>query len=677
MGRLLFVVLLVCLVVITASCASVLAGIPGVGGLIPAVYVLAVADVVTVIEVLSLFEAVSRVWLLAVQAVLALVAVLLVVVLRPVWPDLNGLTAFVRAIVGSRVLALTACVVGVAWAYQAILALTVPPNTWDALTYHMARVAAWFHHGGVFWIPDAPTDRLNEFQPGGEELGLALVAVAQDPRPYAIPQFLAGCAFIASAGVSSRALGLSREASAFAMLLAATVPMVVMQATTAQNDLVAAALVGSAAALIIRGGSRPLIVAGIAVGVGAGVKLTVLLAVPVLALLALTWGWRALRAFGIATAVSLAALGTAGIWRNAQHTGHLLGDGGGRVEHESDGALGSALVTSYRIGYRLLDLSGLNDLYLVVTAAGIVTAGAVYVTLRRRGVPACNAVRKGLLIALPLLSAVVFAAIASWLKAFAELTNINMNPEGATSSTFRWGLHTIADEDLSYLGFLGGWLALSSLIVVALGVAGRVAPRTTLLGLAIPLFVVFLALHSTYNAWLGRFLLVPLAIAVPLLAYAWEQPFRTTLAAVAVLTLVGTSVDNNRKPFDSRPWNGGRNNALRHSFEPRVAASTAALDGRLKGTTCVVAVVGGDDPSYLLFGPHLERRVTYARGSKAALDRTAPIVLGPGADSTAVIRAGWRVVPVLRYWRLARPGTTPVANQGSRDACARRESTER
>jgi hypothetical protein len=674
---LLSVVLLVCLVVITASCATALAGMPGVGGFLLAVYVLAVADVVAVIELLSLFEAVSRVWLLAVQAVLALVSVLLVVVLRPVWPDLNGLTALVRATVGSRVLAVTACVVGVAWTYQAILALTVPPNTWDALTYHMARVAAWFHHGGVFWIPDAPTDRLNEFQPGGEELGLALVAVAHDPRPYAIPQFLAGCTLIASAGVSSRALGFSREATAFAMLLAATVPMVVMQATTAQNDLVAAALVGCAAALIVRGGSRPLVVAGIAVGVGAGVKLTVLLAVPVLALLALTWGWRGLRAFGIATVVSLGALGTAGIWRNVQHTGHLLGDGGGRLEHESDGALGSAFVTSYRIGYRLLDLSGLNDLYVVVTAVGIVTAGAVYVVLRRRNGPVRNAAWKGLLVALPLLSPVVFAAIASSLKALAVLTNMNMNPEGATSSTFRWGLHAIADEDLSYLGFLGGWLTLSSLIVVALGVAGRLPPRTSLLGLAIPLFVVFLALHSTYNAWLGRFLLVPLAIALPLLAYAWAQPFRTTLAAVAVLTLVGTSLDNSRKPFESRPWNGGRDNALRHSIEPRVAASTAALEGRLKGTTCVVAVVGGDDPSYLLFGAHLERRVSYARGSKAALDGTAPMILGPGADPRAVLRAGWRVEPVLNYWRLARPGPRSVTNRDSRGECGRREAAGR
>ncbi len=60
-----------------------------------------------------------------------------------------------------------------------------------------------------------------------------------------------------------------------------------------------------------------------------------------------------------------------------------------------------------------------------------------------------------------------------------------------------------------------------------------------------PLFVVLLSLHSTHNAsWLVRFLLVPLDVALPLLACAWRRPFTITLAAVAVavVTLIGTSV---------------------------------------------------------------------------------------------------------------------------------------
>ena len=100
----------------------------------------------------------------------------------------------------------------------------------------------------------------------------------------------------------------------------------------------------------------------------------------------------------------------------------------------------------------------------------------------------------------------------------ADSTNMNVNARASTSSRFVWGVPTTANEDLSYFGIVGGWLALSSLLFLGLGVVGRVPRRVAFLALSIPLFVVLLALHSTYNAWLGRFLLVPLALALPLLA---------------------------------------------------------------------------------------------------------------------------------------------------------------
>ena len=660
--------LLVCLVVATAACTTALAGLRGVGGFIVSVYVLAVADVIALVELLSVVGAVSRFALLAGQAAFLLVAALLVLAKRPPWPDTRTLRELIQAVVKSKLLlTMTSAVAGI-WAYQTILAFTVPANTWDALTYHLPRVAAWFHQGGVYWIPNAPTDRLNEFQPGAEELVLALVAVARDSWPYAVPQLVAAVALISSVGVGSRALGFSRAASVFAMLLAATVPMLAMQATTAQNDLIAAALIGCASALILQGRTGCLIVAGIAVGVAVGVKLTVILALPVLVLLTLTYGWRALRTFGVATVVPAVTIGAAGIWRNVHNTGHLLGDGGGRVEFESDGTLRSTLLTSYRIGYRLLDLSGLNDFALLLTAAGILTVAGAYLVLRRRRMLAHDALGKALLIALPLLAPLIFAAIAGSSEAVAKATNVNMNPKSATSGAFVWGVHTAADEDLSYLGVVGGYLALGSLVVVTLGIARRVPVRAAILALSMPAFVVFLALLSGYNAWLGRFLLIPLAVVLPLAANAWTQPFRIPLAVVASLTLVGTSIDNNRKPFDSQPWDGGRATALRNSVEPRLAESTETLDRRLTGVTCVIALVGADDPSFLLYGPHLERRVSYAESS-SAISATAPIVLGPRIDPTGLIHAGWDVEPVGGYWRLARPSPMSVTVAGRIRAC--------
>ena len=71
--------------------------------------------------------------------------------------------------------------VAVVLAYELVLALTMPPNNWDSLTYHLARVVSWLQHGGIYWIPNAPTDRMNEFQPVAEQQILYLFAATRAP----------------------------------------------------------------------------------------------------------------------------------------------------------------------------------------------------------------------------------------------------------------------------------------------------------------------------------------------------------------------------------------------------------------------------------------------------------------------------------------------------------------
>ena len=54
--------------------------------------------------------------------------------------------------------------VAVILVYELVLGLTVPPNNGDALGYHLAKVAAWAQHHAYYWIPDAPTVRINAFR---------------------------------------------------------------------------------------------------------------------------------------------------------------------------------------------------------------------------------------------------------------------------------------------------------------------------------------------------------------------------------------------------------------------------------------------------------------------------------------------------------------------------------
>jgi hypothetical protein len=143
--------------------------------------------------------------------------------------------------------------IGVLLAYELVLALTVPPNNWDSLTYHLARVAAWYHHGGIYWVPNAPTDRINEFQPLAEQEVLYLFVATGGGALFALPQLVALLAAMTAIFVAARRLGFGLRGAACAGLLFSTLSVVALEATTAQNDLVAASMIDATASVVARG----------------------------------------------------------------------------------------------------------------------------------------------------------------------------------------------------------------------------------------------------------------------------------------------------------------------------------------------------------------------------------------------------------------------------------------
>src|SRR5262249_18571747 len=83
---------------------------------------------------------------------------------RAVFPLAAALPAL-RRIVTDTVTAAFVAGAGALLAYELVLALGTPANNWDSLTYHLSRAVAWRQHGGVYRIPNAPTPRMNEYQP--------------------------------------------------------------------------------------------------------------------------------------------------------------------------------------------------------------------------------------------------------------------------------------------------------------------------------------------------------------------------------------------------------------------------------------------------------------------------------------------------------------------------------
>lgn len=121
-----------------------------------------------------------------------------------------------------------------------LIALVAPPNSTDALTYHLARVAQWMHHHSV--TPYATSVSRQIFMPLWPEyfiLNLQVLAGGSDRFASLAEWFaFAGCLVI-GAGIARR-LGAESRGIGLAIVLMATLPTAVVEASSTQTDLVVA-----------------------------------------------------------------------------------------------------------------------------------------------------------------------------------------------------------------------------------------------------------------------------------------------------------------------------------------------------------------------------------------------------------------------------------------------------
>jgi hypothetical protein len=618
-------------------------------------YVAWVTNLALATEILSPLRQVDRAGLAVVEGVLLAGAALW-------WWRAGRPRPVVQVPSVDLVTAIALAAVAVLLAYELVLGLTVPPDNWDSVSYHLTRVAAWLHHGGVFWVPNAPTDRINEFQPLAEQQLLYLFAATGSGRLYALPQFLAELALLVCVYGSARRLGYGVRPSSVAACLFATFGVVAYEATTAQNDLVAASVVSAAAFLLLGWQAREDVVAGVAAGVGLGVKLTTILAWPVLIGLALLRGGRTTARAAVGVAAAFAAVGCWGFVLNLAQTGHLLGHGGGRIGDTTTPSYPASLATLLSILYTTLDLSVLwPRLIAAVAVAGGVVAAILLVRRRRR---------EGAEILLPFLApCLVILAAALVAEGTRRLGAPVRGPGGSYSALgFLGGLNNTADDDASAFGPLGA-VALWGLPILAgaLVLRRRVEARWVVLAAALPTFLVLLALQVKFNPWFSRFLIIPAALTAPLLA-ALLRGRVTTLAWLAVgffvIALGITRLDTKRlfSPYGA-PWHLTQEAALAEAGHGVSARALAAYDRLVPDRVRVGAVLTDGDPSYLLGGNDLRRRVLFlpqdgaealAAARRARLDY---VVIADQVHQRPAARrfaeAGWTVHRLAGYWLLA------------------------
>jgi hypothetical protein len=159
----------------------------------------------------------------------------------------------VRALAGFERVVLAAIVVLVA--AELVLALFSPPNTYDSQTYHLPRIEQWAQRGSVDLFPTGVRRQIT-YPPGAEFLLLHLRLLTDSDVFYNLLQWSAGVLCLLLVTRLAAQLGVGRRGQLLAALVAGSVPMVVLQASSTQTDLAVAAWVACVATLALDGVGR-------------------------------------------------------------------------------------------------------------------------------------------------------------------------------------------------------------------------------------------------------------------------------------------------------------------------------------------------------------------------------------------------------------------------------------
>lgn len=169
---------------------------------------------------------------------------------------------------------LLGCLVGIG-GITLLVALLGAPNSWDSMTYHMARVAQWYDHGNVEHYYTA-IDRQLWQPPFGEYLVL-LTYAGLGGRDYLanLPQWLAGVGTVLVVMEIARLLGAPRRSRYVIALFAATAPIVILQSSSTLTDLLGGFWVACVAWLALRQWLAPHFTARDALWFGATLALAI------------------------------------------------------------------------------------------------------------------------------------------------------------------------------------------------------------------------------------------------------------------------------------------------------------------------------------------------------------------------------------------------------------------
>ena len=186
-------------------------------------------------EIFSLLKFITFDWLLSFWCLLDISLIAFLYHSRFSIHTLKNLPPITRFNIPERIFAFILFVIIITTAVVAVIA---PPNTYDALTYHMPRVFHWIQNQSVSpyptWIP-----RQLFLNPWAEFAILHFQILSGGDYFVNLVQWFSMIGCLIGVSLITKEYGGNRRAQLFSAAICITIPMGILQSTSAQNDYVA------------------------------------------------------------------------------------------------------------------------------------------------------------------------------------------------------------------------------------------------------------------------------------------------------------------------------------------------------------------------------------------------------------------------------------------------------
>lgn len=119
-----------------------------------------------------------------------------------------------------------------------ILAILIPPNNWDSMSYHMTRVEEWRQNLNVYPFPTSNIRQVN-YPPLAEYIILNLQVLSQSDYFANLVQYFSLLGSLSLISLLTKSFGLDFKGQFLSILFLLSIPMVIFQSTSTQTDLTA------------------------------------------------------------------------------------------------------------------------------------------------------------------------------------------------------------------------------------------------------------------------------------------------------------------------------------------------------------------------------------------------------------------------------------------------------